>query len=592
MNSADYCEKEGPEYLLPVQKSGNGILDRIGGNAGQINLYSKARRRSDGYSRGLFYCFFLMLLLAPRNVQAQDSSAFDKVYDEISKEIAPKNLPAALAAADSLHKASHKALFRIRSMMLIARLYQQKEDIEKSIEYAQKLEKLAGETGDYAWQARANGYLAGLYRMTELYNKAREYSEKALGIIPKIADPEQANNTRGLMLQELAFSNMDGEHNRKAIEYLKAAEGSFNKLNAKRDFLLRNNERLLGDNYRILKSYDTALIHYNRAEALSAGIPDDYITGLLYKGMAETELENGNLPRVKRYLDKAEQVADASQYLQIKEAIYALSKKYYAKVKDSEKLAAAREKKDSVTGELLDKRAELLDKTYSRLEQRGIKAEQAGNIKTGMMLAAVLLLISGAAFFVWYRRKKHLQLAQFEAILEQMRKKENEPLAIQETSPVVEVHREPMMQEPPAVLPPVTEDPKQRPDILEKKIMPEETERRLLKGLEDFQQSDLFLDSELSFSSLATRLNTNTKYLSYLIKVHKKTDFTSYINELRVNYIVEKLKNNREWRHYKISALAVTAGFSSHSQFAAVFKTFTGLTPSVFVKYLEKLQEQ
>ncbi|MCD2422514.1 helix-turn-helix domain-containing protein [Niabella pedocola] len=590
MNSADYREEGCPEYLLPGQRNRNGVFDRAGGNAGQINLYSKARRRNDGYSRGLFCCFFLMLVLC-RNVQAQDSSAFDKVYDEISKEIAPKNLPAALAAADSLHKASHKVLFRIRSMMLIARLYQQKEDIEKSIEYAQKLEKLAGETGNYAWQARANGYLAGLYRMTELYNKAREYSEKALEIIPKIADPEQANNTRGLMLQELAFSNMDGEHNRKAIEYLKAAEGSFNKLKAKRDFLLRNNERLLGDNYRTLKSYDTALIHYNRAEALSAGIPDDYITGLLYKGMAETELENGNLPRVKHYLDKAEQVADASQYLQIKEAIYALSKKYYAKIKDSEKLAAAREKKDSVTGELLDKRAELLDKTYSRLEQRSIKAEQAGNIKTGMILAAVLLLISGAAFFVWYHRKKHLQLAQFETILEQLRKKENGP-AVQETSPVVEEHRKPMVQEPAAVLPPVTENPKHRLNTLEKRIMPEETERRLLKGLEDFQQSDLFLDSELSFSSLATRLNTNTKYLSYLIKVHKKTDFTSYINELRVNYIVEKLKNNPEWRHYKISALAVTAGFSSHSQFAAVFKTFTGLTPSVFVKYLEKLQEQ
>ncbi|WP_300600721.1 helix-turn-helix domain-containing protein [Niabella sp.] len=545
------------------------------------------------YSKVLFYWFCTaVLLVSSRDARAQDSIAFDKIYNRISKEIAPKDLPAALAAADSLYGASHKTVLRIRSMMLVARLYQQKEDIEKAIEYAQKLEKLAGETGDYAWQAKGNAYLAGLYRITELYNKAREYSEKALKIIPKIADPEQANNTRGLLLQELAFSNMDGEHNRQAIGYLQQAGESFNKLKINRDFLLRSNERLLGDNYRLLKRYDTALIHYKRAEALSSGIPADYITGLLYKGMAETELENGNLPEVKRYLDKAEQVADASQYLQIKEAIYALSKRYYAQVKDQEKLAAAREKKDSVTGELLDKRAELLDKTYRKLEQRGIKAEQVSNVKTGVILGALLLLVSCVVFFILYRRKKHRQLAQFEAILEQLRKKEKESSLAPEATPVTEeLHDEPVVAESLTAQLPVAESPEQRPDAPEKRIMPEETELRLLKRLTDFEQSDLFLDGGLSFSSLATRLNTNTKYLSYLIKVHKKADFNGYINELRVNYIIEKLNHHPEWRHYKISALATAAGFSSHSQFAAVFKTFTGLSPSVFVKYLDKVHE-
>ncbi|MBO9592639.1 MAG: helix-turn-helix domain-containing protein [Niabella sp.] len=591
MNVAGYSEEWCSQKFFRGQKSGKGVLGQTGESAGQINVYPEVRQesRSGGYGCAFIGFFFLMLFLAPaRAARAQDSSAFDHSYNKISKEIAPRNLPAALAAADSLLKASHRTLFRIRSMMLIARLYQQKEELEKSIEYAQRLEKLAGETGDYAWQARGNAYLAGLYRMMELYNKAQEYSEKALKIIPKIPDPEQANNTRGLMLQELAFSNMDGEHHRKAIGYLEQATESFNKLKVNRDYLLRNNERLLGDNYRLLKSYDTALIHYSRAEALSSGIPVDYITGLLYKGMAEAELEQENLPEVKRYLDKAEQVADASQYLQIKESIYALSKRYYAAVQDKEKLAAAREKKDSVTGELLDKRAELLDKTYTQLEQRGIKAETVSSRKTVMIVIILLLLLSGIVFFIGYRKKKRKELSSFEAILEQLQKKEKEPAIKHETAAPVMVSAEP---EAPAPVMVIAEDEKPDAKGEEKRMMTVDTELKLLKGLEDFETSDLFLDGGLSLSSLATRLSTNTKYLSYLIKQHKKTDFNGYINELRVNYVIEKLKNHPDWRSYKISSLAAAAGFSSHSQFAAIFKSFTGLSPSLFIRYLDKKRE-
>ncbi|MGJ7029739.1 helix-turn-helix domain-containing protein [Niabella hirudinis] len=530
-----------------------------------------------------------MLLLMPAiGAKAQDSVAFDKIYNKISTKLSQENLSAALFAADSLLKTSHTARFRIRSMMLIAKIYQQKEDIDSAIEYAQKLEKLAGETGDYAWQARGNGYLGGLYRIIGLYDKAQNYTDKALKIIPRISDPEQANSTRGLMLQELAFSNMDGEHNRLAIKYLEDAGKSLGKLQNNRDFIVMNNERLLGDNYRMLKSYDTALACYQKALALSTPTPNHYVVGMICKGMAEIFIEEEDLKTAKIYLDKAEKIASASQYLQLKEGVYAVSKKYYERARDQEHLAIAREKKDSVTGALLDKRTELLDKTYNQLEQRGIRAELTSNIKTIVILCVVLLLVLGAVFFVVYRRKKHRQLAQFERILEQLHAKEKEQKLVKEdilpvAEPDIEINQDETVVS--------GEDLKHDTGAREKRLMTGETELKLLKGLENFERSDHFLNGELSLSSLATRLNTNTKYLSYLIKTHKKADFNSYINELRVNHIVEKLKNQPGWRQYKISALATTAGFSSHSQFAAVFKTFTGLSPSVFIKYLEKKHE-
>ena len=45
------------------------------------------------------------------------------------------------------------------------------------------------------------------------------------------------------------------------------------------------------------------------------------------------------------------------------------------------------------------------------------------------------------------------------------------------------------------------------------------------------------------------------------------------INKLRINFIVEKLKSDPNFINYKISYLAETSGFSSHSTFATIFKS-------------------
>ncbi|NHQ79773.1 AraC family transcriptional regulator, partial [Elizabethkingia miricola] len=54
------------------------------------------------------------------------------------------------------------------------------------------------------------------------------------------------------------------------------------------------------------------------------------------------------------------------------------------------------------------------------------------------------------------------------------------------------------------------------------------------------------------------------------------------------NYILEKLNNDPRYRKYKISILAEEAGFSSHSMFTTNFKSITGISPSEFVKYIQK----
>ncbi|WP_300671473.1 helix-turn-helix domain-containing protein [Soonwooa sp.] len=118
-------------------------------------------------------------------------------------------------------------------------------------------------------------------------------------------------------------------------------------------------------------------------------------------------------------------------------------------------------------------------------------------------------------------------------------------------------------------------------------IIPADTQKEILDKLTLFENSDFYLNKDLSLAVLASHLDTNVKYLSDVINNYKGKNFNAYINELRINYIVSLLEEDPAYLNYKVSYLADKAGFSSHSLFAAVFKTVTGISPNTFIKQLK-----
>src|SRR5690606_20454014 len=109
-----------------------------------------------------------------------------------------------------------------------------------------------------------------------------------------------------------------------------------------------------------------------------------------------------------------------------------------------------------------------------------------------------------------------------------------------------------------------------------------------LSKLEKFEKSQKFTNPKLTISTLAVQLKTNTTYLSEVINHYKGKNFNTYINELRINYICEKIYAHPEYLNYKISYLAEESGFASHSAFATVFKSITGISPSAFLREAAK----
>lgn len=132
--------------------------------------------------------------------------------------------------------------------------------------------------------------------------------------------------------------------------------------------------------------------------------------------------------------------------------------------------------------------------------------------------------------------------------------------------------------------------PKKAEEVIktDKNILSLKKENEILDKLNKFEKKQQFLSSTLSLSSLASSMNVNYNYLTLTIKKYKKNNFNGYINQLRIDYIILKLKQNPEYLNYKISYLAEECGFSSHTVFTRIFIEKTGIPPSKFIEYVKK----
>lgn len=127
-----------------------------------------------------------------------------------------------------------------------------------------------------------------------------------------------------------------------------------------------------------------------------------------------------------------------------------------------------------------------------------------------------------------------------------------------------------------------------------KEIEPEEvniakqTEDRLVKQIQIFEKDQLYLTKNISISLMANLLNTNAKYITYILNKMYGQDFYTYINTLKIDYITDLLDNDPQYREYKISYLAEITTFSTHSKFTEVFKKINGCSPSEYIDKLKK----
>ena len=110
----------------------------------------------------------------------------------------------------------------------------------------------------------------------------------------------------------------------------------------------------------------------------------------------------------------------------------------------------------------------------------------------------------------------------------------------------------------------------------------------ILNKLEHFEKENKFLDNQVSKTLLSEILNTNPTYLSRIINVYKGKNVSIYINDLRLEYIIDLMKNDAKYLNMDVKELAYLSGFTNTQNFSDNFQRKFEIKPSYFIKMMKE----
>lgn len=108
--------------------------------------------------------------------------------------------------------------------------------------------------------------------------------------------------------------------------------------------------------------------------------------------------------------------------------------------------------------------------------------------------------------------------------------------------------------------------------------------KQLVHDLMSRQQ--LYLETEVSLPLVAKQLKTTPQLLSKVINEGYGLNFNDYINQWRVEAVVEQFRQKAHYK-YSLIAIAYDCGFNSKTTFNRAFKKVTGQTPGGYIQQLE-----
>lgn len=108
--------------------------------------------------------------------------------------------------------------------------------------------------------------------------------------------------------------------------------------------------------------------------------------------------------------------------------------------------------------------------------------------------------------------------------------------------------------------------------------------KNYLKQLDKYLKAEKpYLNSELTIGELADQIKIPRSYLTEVLKCELNKNFFTLIQDYRIEEVKQKLLD-QELSHEPVLQVALSCGFNSKSSFNALFKQYTGTTPSQFRK--------
>ena len=493
----------------------------------------------------ILLCFYSLLIFSSVISQNEKANkAFDSIFYHIAVDVSSSNPSKAMHMADSLFNYSTTDKQRLKSLMLKADILEKQEKRGEAIQHALKALKIAEQEKDYSYQARIYGFLSTQYRTIGFLDKGKESLQKGVAITSNIENKDQVTKYKAMANHEMAEYAFEEKKYEKAIEYLELAILTYEMEENEtfKNFQISNGEEMMGRANMALQNKEEAFIHFSKADSLinEAGAGNTLWAALIYQGLGNTFKEKKIFDSAEVYLKKALIIAENGNQASLKQNVYKSLSEYYKQRNQNDSFSKYDLKFNTILIENSAKKKEMINRAYRTLEEY---PENTSNAKTIYIVgfSAIFLIIT---LGIYYKRKTLFGDSK------------NASNKINNSKSFDKV--------------------------------PHKAEQELLLKLNEFEESQDFLNKDMSMSLLIVRFDTNTKYLRLLLKKHREKDYNNYINELRINYIVNKLQTDPKYLSYKISYLADESGFSSHSKFSADFKRVVHLSPSEFINSIKK----
>lgn len=518
------------------------------------------------------FLFFFSVIFIP----GQQNSNFKGICRKTSPETSYFDIAKAVKLTDSLYVSSKDPAVQGKFFMLSANICQQTDDFKKPGYYTENATVYRDKAIDEYAKTVVSVFSAQHYRIVGLHETLKKYFSEDFKTVGKRNSHEYHNNF-GLLNLEMNHYKINIDSYGKSIHIENSLHSFVKTIENKIYFLISSAYQLLGKSYFKLNGFKVSEQQYRRAEVLLR--EPNYLLSFMYSGLHAVKMKYEQWKNTDSYLKNIENIADKSSYFELQKHVSADISDYDEGVGNAQQAGLNTRTYVKAFSQGYDNQGILMqNKQNINILERNNSSDnnRIGVIKNIIIIVLIACLIWMLIYFTSKQKRSHNK---FKHIIKNQQKK----LIDEKNDAEIPVETEPDFSS-------VSVEEIQENDDVGKKrnesLMTLETEAKLLELLEDFEKGELFNSNNMSLPFLAGELNTNTKYLSYVINQHKSTDFKSYINRLRINYIVDKLNNDEKYRQYKISTLADECGFSSHSKFASVFKAVTNFSPSAYIKLL------
>ena len=507
-----------------------------------------------------------------------------------------------------LKSASDKEKVEIYNEIAFKRYSVLRDSIEFFVEKSLELQKIYPSKREYV---KSNILLALVESNRWLYEESLSRLFKTLTIAEEIKDSfliSRINNNIGVLYLELYDINSAEKFLLNAVKYKDCKEVMIGPV--------YNNLGLIKENQGDKK---TAKIYYLEAEKIYI-IKDDLI-GLasVYTNMANLYMASKDFALAKEYLLKAlryakeqndnyrgatikinianlyliesrfkkslqllnELEADTVKYYHIevrtliaqlkylnykqlrksKEAYlyYNIYKESLKKQKNSNKQQIISELNVKYESEKLNKKIDLLNKEKAYNAEKINMRSMAIN---GLIIFIVLILVLGTIIY-YQKRKQTLSYKELVKKNIEILNKEDEINEIKSTLGTPKLEND-------------------NSEFDKQNNLQEEQMLKIVDLINDAMiNKKLYLDSELSLNKLSKILGINRTYISQTINDKFDRNYSSLINEYRVKEAQKLLIKETNLTY---EGIGFEVGFKSKSAFNSAFKTYTGVTPSIFVK--------